>query len=167
MSLPPSSELKEISMTKPARYLIAKGLPTLPMRTAEKAWNMEYIDMEEFLPASRSLCLAEQTRPAVSLQQSLVGALNQFQATQQQKGPRVMNIVTWVRCFSLYIAVMARKAVEMMACMVLHLHKPACYLIAKGLPTLPMRTAHENNSWLILFPHQTRAMWQGVGTSPS
>ena len=122
MSLPASSESRESSTTKPSRYLIAKGLPTLPMRTVEKAWNREYVDMEEFLPAPRSLRLAEQARPAMSLQESLVGALNQFQATQQQKGPRVMDVLTWVRCFSLYMAVMAKKAVEMIPCMVAHLH---------------------------------------------
>ena len=79
--------------------------------------------MEEFLPAPRSLRLAEQAKPAVSLQESLVGAFSQFQASQQQKGQhRVLDITTWVRCFSLYIAVMARKAAEMIPCMVAHLH---------------------------------------------
>ena len=122
MSLPASSELRESSTTKTSHYLIAKGLSALPMRTVEKAWNKEYVDIEEFLPALWSLWHAEQARPAVSLQESLVRALNQFQATQQQKGPRVMDIMTWVRCFSLYIAVMAKKAVEMSPCIVVHLH---------------------------------------------
>ena len=94
MSLPASSEPRESSTTKPSRYLIAKGLSTLPIRTIEKAWNREYVNMEEFLPAPRSLQLTEQARPAMSLQESLVGALNQFQATQQQKGPRVMDTMT-------------------------------------------------------------------------
>ena len=39
---------------KPSRYLVAKGLPTLPMKLVEKVWNLEYVDMEEFLPAPRS-----------------------------------------------------------------------------------------------------------------
>ena len=33
-----------------------------------------------------------------------------------------MNIMTWVRCFTLYVAVMARKSAEMILCMVAHLH---------------------------------------------
>ena len=80
-SLPASSKLRESSTTKPSSYLIAKGLLTLPMGTVNKAWNREYINMEEFLPTPRSLRLAELTRPAVSLQESLVGALN-YPATE-------------------------------------------------------------------------------------
>ena len=73
-------------MAKPSRYLVAKGLPTLPMKTVEKAWGGEYVDMEEFLPVPQSLRLAEQVKSAVSLQETLVGAFNQFQTTQQHKG---------------------------------------------------------------------------------
>jgi hypothetical protein len=40
--------------TKPSRYLVAKGLPTLAMKLMEKIWNLEYVDMEEFLPTPRS-----------------------------------------------------------------------------------------------------------------
>ena len=49
---------------------MAKGLPTLPMKLVEKAWNLEYVDMEEFLPAPRSLRLAEQGKQSSSLQES-------------------------------------------------------------------------------------------------
>ena len=70
---------------KPSRYLVAKGLPTLPLKVVERVWMMEYIEMEEFLPTPRSLQLVEQGRPVPSLQESLVGALNQFQATQQDQ----------------------------------------------------------------------------------
>ena len=123
MSLPMGTESKARSEPKPSRYLVAKGLPTLPMKTVERVWNMEYVEMEEFLPAPRSLRLAEQDKSASSLQESLVGALNHFQVMQQQKGQRrVMDITTWVRCFTLYIAVMAKKAAEVVPCMVAHLH---------------------------------------------
>ena len=123
MSLPTGGEPKDKTDPKPSRYLTAKGLPTLPMKTVEKVWSGEYVDMEEFLPAPRSLRLAEQGKSASTLQESLVGALNQFQATQGQRGQhRVMDIITWVRCFTLYIAVMAKKSAEMIPCMVAHLH---------------------------------------------
>ena len=93
------------------------------MKLAEKAWNLEFIEMEEFLPAPQSLRLAEQGKPALSLQDSLVGALNQFQAIQSQKSQRcVQAISTWIRCFTLYIAVMAKKKTDMIPCMVAHLH---------------------------------------------
>ena len=75
MSLPMSAEPKDGLTTKPTRYLIATGLPTIPMKTVEKAWNLEYVEMEEFLPAPRSLQLAEQVKPTGSLQESLVGGL--------------------------------------------------------------------------------------------
>ncbi|CAI8023060.1 hypothetical protein GBAR_LOCUS13493, partial [Geodia barretti] len=57
---------------KPSRYLVVKGLPTIPMKLAEK-----------FLPAPRVLRLAELSPKASSLQDSLVGALSHFQALQQ------------------------------------------------------------------------------------
>ena len=60
------------------------------------------MDMEEFLPAPRSLCMAEQDKP-VSLQESLVGAFSQFQVIQQRKPKRqVLDIMTWVRYFSVH-----------------------------------------------------------------
>ena len=70
---------------KPARYLVAKGLPTLPTKPVEKVWNLEYVGMDEFLPSPHSLRIAEQGNSSHSLQDSLVGALNEFQATQRQK----------------------------------------------------------------------------------
>ena len=110
--------------TKSARYLIAKGLPTLPSKVVEKAWNGEYVDMEEFLPAPRSLRIAEMGKPVPSLQESLVGAFSHFQALQhhQKAQRRELDIVTWARCFSLYVAVMAKRRPEMVVGMVAHLH---------------------------------------------
>ena len=70
---------------KLSRFPVAKGLPTLPTKLVDRAWKKEYVDMEEFLPTSRSLRLAEQGRGVGSLQESLAGALSQFQAMQQQQ----------------------------------------------------------------------------------
>ena len=58
-----------------ARYLVAKGLPTLPTKLVDKVWNLEYVEMEEFLPTPRALRIAEQGNPSHSLQDSLVGAI--------------------------------------------------------------------------------------------
>ena len=108
---------------KSARVLVAKGLPTLPAKVVEKAQSLEFVEMEEFLPAPRALHLAEHEKPSPSFQESLVGALNQFQAAQQQKAQRrVMDITTWTRCFTLYIAVVAKVKAEMVPAMVAHLH---------------------------------------------
>ncbi len=47
----------------------------------------------------------------------------QFQALQQQKArKRVTEIMTWTRCFSLYLAVLSKKSPEMVPSMVAHLH---------------------------------------------
>lgn len=107
---------------KPQR-LIIKGLPTLPAKLVERAQSLEFVEMEEFLPTPRSLRLAEQAKPNPSLQEALVGALTQFQASQQQKSRRrVLDIWTWTRCFTLYIAVVAKTRPEMVPVMVAHLH---------------------------------------------
>ena len=118
------AETREKGELKPSRYLVAKGLPTLPVKLVEKAWNKEYVDMEEFLPTPRSICLADQARTSSSLQESLVGALSQFQALQHhQKSHRPgMDVLTWTKCFSLYIAVMSRKHPDMIPSMVAHMH---------------------------------------------
>ena len=73
---------------KPKRYLVAKGLPTLPVKLTERVWGLEYMDMEEFLPAPQAVRLAEQRKAPATLQDSLVGALDQFQAQCQQKSQR-------------------------------------------------------------------------------
>ena len=70
------------------QQLIIKGLPTLPVKLVERAHNLEFVEMEEFLPSPRSLRLVEQAKPNPSLQEALVGALSQFQASQQQKSRR-------------------------------------------------------------------------------
>ena len=93
------------------------------MKLVERVWNLEYVDMEEFLPAPCSLRIAEQGRSSASLQESLVGAFSQFQALQQYKAQRrVTDIITWTRCFSLYMAVLPKKAAEMVPSMIAHLH---------------------------------------------
>ena len=75
-ALPIPPEGKEKQETQPVLYLVAKGLPTLPCKQVEKVWGLEFVDMEDFLPAPRSLRLAEQGTAAPSFQESLVGALN-------------------------------------------------------------------------------------------
>ena len=84
-AFPGPPEAGDKAEPRPLRYLVEKGLPTLPTKLVERVWNLEYVDMEEFLPAPRSLRIAEQVRSSASLQESLVGAFSQFQALQQYK----------------------------------------------------------------------------------
>ena len=73
-SMSASGTQPEKPEAKPARYLVAKGLPTLPTKLVDKVWNLEYVEMEGFLPTPRALRIAEQGNPSHSLQDSLVGA---------------------------------------------------------------------------------------------
>ena len=72
-SISTTTDKKDSSEPKATRYLVAKGLPTLTMRVVERIWNLEFVEMEDLLPAPRSLCLAEQGTSPKSLQDSLVG----------------------------------------------------------------------------------------------
>ena len=45
--LPQTGEKNDKGETKPTRYLVAKGLPILPMKLVERAWSLDYVDMEE------------------------------------------------------------------------------------------------------------------------
>ena len=94
------------------------------MKLVDKAWNKEYVDMEEFLPTPHSRHSAEQGRTTCALQESLVGAFSQFQVMQnQQKSPQpCLDILTWTKCFSLYVAVMSKRHAEMIQSIVAHMH---------------------------------------------
>ena len=65
--------------------MIVKGLPALPAKVVEKAQDLEFVEMEDFLPAPRALRLAEQGKGSLSLQESLVGALTEFHASRQHR----------------------------------------------------------------------------------
>ena len=122
-SISATTDKKDSSEATASRYLVAKGLPTLTMRVVKTIWTLEFVEMEDLLPAPRSLCLAKQGTTPKSLQDSLVGALSYFQALQQHKVQcRVTDITTSVKCFSLYMAVLAKREPAMIPSMVVHLH---------------------------------------------
>ena len=120
----PTTDQKEKSDTKQSRYLVSKGLPPLSAKLVERVWALDFVDMEDFLPATWSLRLVDQRSSAESLQESLVGALDHFQAIrQQQKSQRkVLDTTTWIKCFTLYVATMSKKKGAMVPCMVAHMH---------------------------------------------
>ena len=49
------------------RVMVVKGLPALPAKVVEKAQALEFVEMEDFLPAPRTLRLAEQGKGSLSL----------------------------------------------------------------------------------------------------
>ena len=85
MSLLLGGDSREKGDAKPSCYLVMKGLPTLPMKLVDRIWNLEYIDMEEFQPAPRSLCLAEQGKPAPSLWKTWLGHSTSFRQSRVKK----------------------------------------------------------------------------------
>ena len=73
LSALPATDPKEKSESKPPRYLVSKGLPTLPLKLVEKVWALDFVDMEDFLPTPRALRLVKQQSSTASLQESLGG----------------------------------------------------------------------------------------------
>ena len=94
-------------LNPPQHFLAAPGLPT--SKLAQKIWDLEFVEMEEFLPTNRTLQALDQFTPE-SPQDGVLGALHQL---QQQQGCRVADIMTWTRCFSHYVAAMAKKWAEL------------------------------------------------------
>ena len=94
------------SIKPPQHFLAAPGLPTITPKLAQKIWDLEFVEMEEFLPTNRTVQALDQLTPE-SLWDGVLEALQQFQ--QQQQGCRVADITTWTRCFFLYMAVMAKR----------------------------------------------------------
>ena len=101
------------SLAVKSHFLPAPGLPTVPNKLAQKIWELEFVDMEELLPSSKMINALENP---VSMQDGIVGALQQL----QQPNKRVADIFTWIRCFTLYIAVMVAKG--LVDPMISHMH---------------------------------------------
>ena len=93
----------------PQYVLAAPGLPTVSRKLAQRVWALEFIEMEEFLPTNK-----------------VVQSLESGDGTPGSSGTHslsklVADIITWVGCFSLYLAVMAQKRANLVAPMASHL----------------------------------------------
>lgn len=97
------------------QYLVAPGLPTIPRKLAQRIWELDFIEMEEFLPTNKTI-------QALELAGTVEGGAWSTVHQLQQQAKRVTDLMTWVRCFTLYIAVMSRKRPELIAPMTAHLH---------------------------------------------
>ena len=71
--------------------------------------------MEEFLPTNKTIQVLELVG---TTEGRVPGAFHKF----RQQAHRVMDLMTWVRCFTLYIAVMSQKRPELITPMIAHLH---------------------------------------------
>ena len=97
---------------KPQHYLASPELPTIPHRLAQRIWDSEFEEMEEFLPSNRTIQALE----------SLEGANSLPGSVPQQQSRRALDISTWIRCFTLYIVVMSQKRPDLVPPMTAHLH---------------------------------------------
>lgn len=49
---------------KPQLFLAASGLPTVSQKLAQRIWALDFIEMEEFLPANKTVQALEIAGPA-------------------------------------------------------------------------------------------------------
>ena len=122
-----------------------------PVRTYAKstvaAVHLIHIDLEEFLPAPQTHRIAEQKSAPVSLQDSLVGALGQFQVQCQQKSQqRVEDLLSWLKYFTLYVAVMAKKRADMVPIMMVLFH--TVYKLYQKAPTSKAWLEYDIQFWM-------------------
>ena len=52
---------------KPLHYLAAPGLPTISQHMAQRIWNLEFIEMEEFFPSNKTMQVLERSEGLRSL----------------------------------------------------------------------------------------------------
>ena len=85
-------ELGQPSGTKDADICFGTGLPPIPPKLVARIEAGEFIDMCELLPDYLGAARAE----------------NQGKSSRPQRQP-ISNILEWVKCFSVYIAVVSSK----------------------------------------------------------
>ena len=49
----------KVSEGKPQLFLATSGLPTVPQKLAQRIWDMDFVEMEEFLPSNRTVQASE------------------------------------------------------------------------------------------------------------
>ena len=93
-------------------FLAAAGLPcTVTQKLAQRIWDLDFIEMEEFLPSNRVVQALE-----------VSGLAREGTVYQLPQSRKVTEITSWIRCFTLYVAVMSSRRPELVAPMVAHLH---------------------------------------------
>ena len=96
---------------RPQLFLAASGLPTVPQKLAQRIWELDFVEMEGFLPSNRTVQALE-----------ISGLAREGTVFQVPQACRVADITSWIRCFTLYVAVMAKQKPDLVASMLAHLH---------------------------------------------
>jgi len=94
----------KVSEGKPQLFLAASGLPTVSQKLAQQIWDMNFVEMEEFLPSNRTVQALE-----------ISGLVRDRTVFQVPQACRVADITLWIRCFTLHVAVMARQKPDLVA----------------------------------------------------
>ena len=101
--LVPQSELEASKLPK---VWVGDGLPAIPRRTYEKILRWEFVDMAELQPVGELEKLSAEPDPHRFV------ILPGLEVTQARKKP-IRDVLTWVQCFNIYIAVVAKKHSDM------------------------------------------------------
>ena len=96
---------------RPQLFLAASGLPTVPLKLAQRIWELDFVEMEEFLPSNRTVQALE-----------ISGLAREGTVFQVPQAHRVADMTSWIWCFTLYVAVMAKQKPDLVALMLAHLH---------------------------------------------
>lgn len=75
------------SSKKPQYFLAAPGLPTITSKLAQQIWDLEFVEMEEFLTSNKTMQALEQQFNPKSVQDGVLGALQQLVPAATATGP--------------------------------------------------------------------------------
>ena len=100
---PPSNSPAEAQLKQ---YLAAPGLPTISQKLANYVWELDFIETDEFLPPNKAI----QALEGSGLSESEVSGPS---SQPQPQSRRTMDVMAWIRCFNLYIAVMTQRRPEL------------------------------------------------------
>ena len=87
----------KVSEGKPSYSWQHKIYPQFPRKLAQQIWDMDFVEIEEFLPSNRTVQALE-----------ISGLARDGTVFQVPQARRVADITSWIWCFTLYVAVMAR-----------------------------------------------------------
>ena len=60
LPVPEDTASHSASSKKPQYFLAAPGLPTITSKLAQQIWDLEFVEMEEFLPSNKTMQALEQ-----------------------------------------------------------------------------------------------------------
>ena len=109
--LVPQSELEAAKLLK---VWVVDGLPSIPRKTYDKILRWEFVDMAELQSVGVLVKLSLEPDPHWFI------ILPGLEVAQARKKP-IQDLLTWIQCFNIYIAVVAKKHPDMVPEMLAHM----------------------------------------------